>query len=92
MSETPPLSRLEMGEGWGEYLRVVIRDGEPVFQLRCPGCGVWGDLDDDQLHGRVSTEHSAGSDDRGYASSSGCGFHETRDWFSEAAQDTGGAR
>lgn len=53
-------------------LRVRVRDGEEVVQLRCPGCGVWGDLDDDQLHGRVSVDHAA----------DGCpgGFHETHDF------------
>lgn len=44
------------------------RDGIELTQLQCPGCGAWGDLDDDQFHGRVSTLHEE------------CGFHETRDW------------
>ena len=66
-------------------LRTVIRDGQPQWQLCCPGCGVWADLDDDQLHGRVSVDHSAGSDDQGLASDAGCGYHESRDWFTEAA-------
>jgi hypothetical protein len=64
-------------------LRLVVRDGEPQWQLCCPGCDVWADIDDDQLHGRVSIEHSAGEDDRGYASAEGCGYHEARDWWSE---------
>jgi hypothetical protein len=49
-----------------------------IIQLRCPGCGKWGDLDDDQLHGRVSTHHEE------------CGFHETRDWSEEAEWDRSG--
>jgi hypothetical protein len=52
-------------------LRCRIRDGSPVYQLRCPGCGVWGDIDDDQRHGRVSVDHT---------NMDGCTFHETRDW------------
>jgi hypothetical protein len=50
-------------------LRVRERDGETVWQLNCPACGKWGDLDDDQLRGRVSVQHEE------------CGFHETRDYL-----------
>jgi hypothetical protein len=74
-----------MGTGRSEYLRTVIRDGEPQWQLRCPGCGSWGDIDDDQLHGRVSVEHTVGTDDRGNYCSTGCGYHETVDWFTREA-------
>lgn len=63
-----------------ERIRVVTRDGKPQWQLRCPGCDEWADIDDDQFYGRVSVEHSAGSDDQGHASSSGCGYHDTIDW------------
>lgn len=56
------------------HLRLVIRDGEEVILGRCPGCGEWGDLDDDQLHGRVSTHHDPG-----------CGWHETKDWWADHA-------
>lgn len=49
-------------------LRYVLRDGEQVPKLRCPNCGKWGTLDDDQLHGRVSILHDS------------CGFHETLDF------------
>ena len=73
----------EFGQGRSQNLRTVIRDGEPQWQLRCPGCAVWADIDLDQLHGHVSVEHSPGSDDRGYAGSTGCGYHETRDWWTE---------
>ena len=51
-------------------LRDRVRDGEYVRQLRCPGCGEWADLDDDQLLGRVSVWHDE----------PGCGYHETRDF------------
>lgn len=49
--------------------RTVTRDGEPVFQLKCPGCGTWGDLDDDQINGRISIQ----------CVQDGCSFHETVD-------------
>ena len=52
----------------GFQLRVIWRDGEPVKQFRCK-CGAWGDVDEDQLHGRVSIHHDDPS----------CGFHETID-------------
>jgi hypothetical protein len=51
-------------------VRRVQRNGELVLQLRCPGCGTWADLDDDQVHGRVNIECDAGT---------GCAFHETID-------------
>lgn len=41
---------------------------EAMYWLRCPECGGLGQIDDDQLHGRVSVL----CDD--------CGYHETRDW------------
>ncbi len=45
-------------------LKEVTRDGEPITKLKCPGCEQWGDMDDDQLNGRISTWCD-------------CGFHET---------------
>lgn len=60
----------------GARLQIIERDGEPVWKLRCPGCGVWADVDDDQLNGRVSVHHDKAE--------GGCGFHETRDWLAEA--------
>jgi hypothetical protein len=60
-------------------LRTIKRDGEPVVQLQCPQCGRWGDIDDDQLHGRVSVDHT--DVHRGETL---CTFHETRDWKSTA--------
>lgn len=53
-------------------IRRIIRDGLPVWKLQCPKCGMWGDVDDDQLHGRVSVDCPQ------------CDFHETRDWLKEA--------
>jgi hypothetical protein len=34
-------------------------------QAKCPGCGVWGDVDEDQLTGRVSL----------VCEEDGCGWH-----------------
>lgn len=45
--------------------RTVTRDGVLVVKGQCPTCKAWADLDDDQLHGRVSIQCTE------------CGFHET---------------
>jgi len=45
-------------------VKEVILDDKLVRKIRCPGCGVWGIIDDDQFHGRVSILCD-------------CGFHET---------------
>lgn len=37
-------------------LRNVVRDGEQQIQLKCPGCGQYGDIDGDQFRGRVSID------------------------------------
>jgi hypothetical protein len=52
--------------------RHVLRDGEPMWLLECPGCGDWAPLDEDQWHGLVSVDHA----------SMGCagGYHETHDY------------
>lgn len=54
-------------------LRAIERDGARVFQVKCPVCATWADVDDDQLHGRVSTYHDPAD--------GGCGFHESFDWW-----------
>ena len=59
-------------------LRKVISDGEEVVKLQCPQCGHWGEIDEDQLHGRVSVDHT---DDPV------CTFHETRNWAHTARWD-----
>jgi hypothetical protein len=48
-----------------------------MFLLECPGCGEWGQLDDDQMNGRVSVDHA----------SMGCPgkYHETHDFAKELA-------
>ena len=45
-------------------VKEVILDDHFVRKIFCPGCGVWGIIDDDQFHGRVSILCE-------------CGFHET---------------
>lgn len=40
------------------------------WKLRCPGCGEWASIDDDQFNGRVSVFHDVEE----------CGFHETIDF------------
>ena len=45
------------GTRFGHEFRAVVRDGQEIRQLRCPRCGTWGDIDDDQYHGRVSIFH-----------------------------------
>ena len=52
-------------------VRVVKRDGLDVSTLVCPGCGVRGDLDDDQFHGTISVQCPD------------CGWHETVDFSKE---------
>jgi hypothetical protein len=58
-------------------LRQIIRDGALQWQLCCPECGQWGDIDGDQLHGRVSVDHTETL----------CTFHETRDWWATVRRE-----
>lgn len=64
-----PFGRLRM-----KYQEDGYYDQGQIFkyELECPGCGVWGLLDQDQLHGQVSVDHAA----------DGCpgGYHETHDF------------
>lgn len=81
----------------GGALWRVVRDGTPVWKLRCPGCGEWADIDDDQFHGRASVDHTvatARSDDENMNEGRievdgtverGCGYHETYDWSQEVS-------
>ncbi len=48
----------------------VRSDGEMKWLFECPGCKGWGSLDDDQMNGRVSVDHS-GPD---------CTYHETHNY------------
>lgn len=54
----------------GLKLRRRLRDGAIIYEGRCPKCGWWEALDDDQLAGRVSSE----------CSNPNCDFHETLVW------------
>ena len=45
-------------------VKEVMLDDKLVRKVHCPGCGVWGIIDDDQFHGRVSILCD-------------CGFHAT---------------
>lgn len=62
-------------------LRLIVRDDQEIRQLRCPRCGVWGDLDDDQYHGQVSVYHAEVE--------GGCGYHETHDFSLMSRQEMG---
>ena len=58
------------GRSWDPiFLRSVVRDGLDILLGRCPGCGEWGELDNDMAHGRVSTACPL------------CEFHETKNWM-----------
>jgi hypothetical protein len=48
-------------------IKRVTRDDREIWKFKCPGCGHWGVVDDDQLHGRVSIVCLE------------CTFHETVD-------------
>lgn len=50
-------------------VKLVSLDGVPTHKFRCPKCGQWAYLDDDQFFGRVSVQ----------CATQGCGFHETID-------------
>lgn len=49
------------------------------FALKCPGCGRWGEIDEDQIRGRVSVDHGA----------DGCpgGYHETHNFAAHLPAD-----
>lgn len=47
-----------------DLIKEVMLDDKLVRKVCCPGCGVWGIIDDDQFFGRVSILCD-------------CGFHET---------------
>jgi hypothetical protein len=47
--------------------RRVLRDGADLWLWECPRCTTWGQLDEDQMAGRVSVLHE-------------CGYHETHDF------------
>lgn len=54
----------------GEFRRITNDPFAPFFdawQFKCPGCGQWAYMDNDQWHGRVSTMCD-------------CGYHETHSY------------
>lgn len=69
----------------GRIKREIV-DGVAVWSLQCPLCWCWGGIDDDQLHGRISTDHTDQGEGRPGSLIEGapCTFHETRDWLSTA--------
>lgn len=49
-----------------EYrLKQGRRDGRSAIKFKCPGCGIWGNIDSDQYHGRISIRCTE------------CDFHKT---------------
>jgi len=53
-----------MNDNKAVEIKEVMLDGHLVRKACCPGCGIWGVIDDDQFCGRVSILCE-------------CGFHET---------------
>jgi len=53
-------------------LQQTLVNGKLGWWFECPGCGEWGPLSDDHLHGRESIDHA----------SHGCpaGYHETHNF------------
>ena len=54
---------------WGR-IEVRVIAGMSVFYLTCPRCGVRAEIDDEQLYGKVSVDHT----------DTGCSYHETHDF------------
>lgn len=59
-----------------------LRDGQRVWKFRCPECHAWGDINDDQLHGRVSIDHSGTVVHRADGPFT-CTYHQTRNVWAE---------
>jgi hypothetical protein len=57
---------------FGRLQQILSDDGKLRWWFECPGCGEWGPLSDDHLHGRESVDHA----------SHGCpaGYHKTHDF------------
>ena len=51
-------------------MKYKLEDKGAGWKLKCPTCGEWLYLDDDQLNGRISTFHDVPE----------CGYHETVDF------------
>jgi hypothetical protein len=59
------------------------QDPDGSWNLHCPQCGHWGEIDEDQLRGLVSCDHTNCGVTRA-GSICDCAFHETRDWLNTA--------
>jgi hypothetical protein len=64
-------------------LRRGKADGQTYYSLQCPCCKRFGTLDDDQLHGRISVDHSGEPYEGGI-----CTYHETHDFYAAIAGAT----
>lgn len=62
-----------VGEGMTSFFRYRTRDGVKTIQLQCPQCETWGEIDEEQFHGRVSV----------VCVTPGCKYHETHDFSRE---------
>ena len=68
----------EIQTPWG-LLKFIRQDGERVWNLQCPQCNHWGQIDSDQLHGKVSLDHTDCGITRA-SSECQCTWHETHDY------------
>ncbi len=59
----------------GKLLRQIKSDGELIWQLKCPKCGIWGEIDDDQFRGKVSVLCKNKISDKQ------CGYHKKIAWI-----------
>lgn len=75
-STAPPQLALQPAETPYGRVLTFLMDGDVAWKLECPGCGKWAQIDDDQLHGRVSVDHT----------DTGCTYHETHDFAAEIAK------
>ena len=57
---------------FGRLQQILSDDGKLRWWFECPGCGEWGPLSEDHLHGRESVDHA----------SHGCpaGYHKTHNF------------
>ena len=54
--------------------KAVTLDGDPACKVKCPGCGIWAYIDDDQWYGKVSIDCP------------NCSYHETHNFSAEHGQ------
>jgi len=51
-------------------IKQVLRDGQKVWKVKCPKCGIWADADHDQFDGKVSLD----------CPNTVCDYHETHNF------------